>query len=123
MFCWKCGQEAPEGAASCPVCGSPLGGSAPPAVRQRVDVPNYLVQSILLTIFCCMPFGVVALVYSAMAMGAANSGDHAAAVRSSNQARTWCWVALALGLLPWVLGLLWIVFVCVMAGLGAAAHG
>jgi len=123
MFCWKCGAEAPEGAAACPACGSALGGVASPAVRPAVDVPNYLVQSILLTLFCCMPFGVVAIVYSAMAVGAAGSGDYEAAVRASNQARTWCWVALGLGFVPWLLGLLWIAFMFVVAGAGVAVHG
>jgi hypothetical protein len=64
-----------------------------------------LILSILITLFCCMPFGVVAIVYSAMAIGRAGAGDYEGAVRASQQARTWIWVALALGL---VTGLGWI---------------
>ena len=33
------------------------------------DVPNYLVWAILATIFCCIPFGIVAIVYSSQVSG------------------------------------------------------
>jgi hypothetical protein len=121
MYCQKCGTRLPEGSAACPACGSSPGAGLALA-RPVVGVPNYLVQSILVTLFCCMPFGVVAIVFAAMAMSSASAGDRAGAVRAAEQARTWCLVALGLGLVPWVVGLLWVAF----AGLAAAAgvaHG
>src|SRR5438128_1439779 len=45
-----------------------LGAAVPPAmpaVPAISHVPNYLVQSILCTLFCCLPFGIVAIVYAA----------------------------------------------------------
>ena len=36
---------------------------------------NYLVESILVTIFCCMPFGVVGLVFAAQVNSKFEAGD------------------------------------------------
>jgi phage FluMu protein Com len=78
-------------------------------------VPNYLVQAILCTIFCCLPFGVVAIVFAAQVNGQLASGNYQAALASSNSARMWCWVSFWLGIIP--IGL-WLMFICAggMAG-------
>ena len=62
-------------------------------------VPNYLVQAILVTIFCCLPFGIVAIVFAAQVNGKLAAGDYTGAVQTSKQAKMWCWVAFGLGLL------------------------
>lgn len=70
------------------------------------NVPNYLVQSILVTIFCCLPFGIVAIVFAAQVNSKLAGGDFAGATESSNKAKMWCWVSLGCGLaatLIWVL--------------------
>lgn len=64
------------------------------------NVPNYLVHAILCTLFCCLPFGIVAIVYAAQVNGKLTSGDFQGAVAASNSARTWCWVSFLLGLIP-----------------------
>ena len=61
-------------------------------------MPSYLVYSILVTFFCCLPFGIVAIVYAAQVSGKLAGGDLAGAVQSSNSARTWCWVSFGVGL-------------------------
>jgi hypothetical protein len=67
-------------------------------------VPNYLVYSILVTIFCCVPFGIVSIVYAAQVNGKLAAGDYAGAVDASNKAKTWCWVAFGVGI---VAGIFW----------------
>jgi hypothetical protein len=62
------------------------------------QVPNYLVQSILLTLFCCLPFGIVAIVYSSQANGKATAGDYTGAMAAARSAKTWCWAAFGTGL-------------------------
>jgi len=56
-------------------------------------VPNYLVQSILVTLFCCQPFGIVAIIYSAQVNRKLQAGDYEGAVQASKMAKTWCWIA------------------------------
>jgi hypothetical protein len=68
--------------------------------------PNYLVFAILVTIFCCLPLGIVAIVFAAQVNSKANAGDYEGAAASSRKAKTWCWVALIVGII-WYVG--WIV--------------
>jgi hypothetical protein len=86
-------------------------GSAPP--------PNYLAQAIIVTMFCCLPFGVPAIVFAAQVNGKWAAGDHRGAAEMSEKAKTWCWVSFGLGLVPALLTLLWFGFIfCI--GFGAA---
>jgi hypothetical protein len=61
-------------------------------------VPNYLVWAILATIFCCQPFGIVAIVYAAQTNGYLAAGNYEAALRASSTARNWCLAATICGL-------------------------
>ena len=64
---------------------------------------NYLVESILATVFCCMPLGIVALIYASGVTNAYYRGEYAVAQYKSTQARKW---------LKWsvILGVLYIIF-------------
>jgi Interferon-induced transmembrane protein/GYF domain 2 len=66
---------------------------APPGTSVSRDVPNYMVQSILVTLFCCMPFGIPAIVNAARVDTKVGAGDLAGALESSRKARMWCWWA------------------------------
>ena len=82
-------------------------------------MPNYLVQAILVTIFCCLPAGIVAIVFAAQVNGRVRSGDLADAQRLSGNAKTWCWISFGVGL---AIGLLYFLVVIfgVIAGFGGA---
>jgi hypothetical protein len=56
------------------------------------EVPDYLAYAILVTIFCCMPVGIVAIVYAARAKVFSNRGEYARALRESELAKASCWV-------------------------------
>ncbi|HEY1785038.1 MAG TPA: CD225/dispanin family protein [Pirellulales bacterium] len=104
MFCTHCGAANPDNATKCAACGQALyvigpnqAVSPPPLGAPQVRIPTYLVQSILATVFCCMPFGVVAIVYAAQAGARVSAGDYAGAKRASDSAKMWCWIAFGLG--------------------------
>lgn len=81
-----------------------------------VTIPNYLVQSILVTLCCCVPFGIVAIVYSAQVNGKLATGDVAGAQEASKKAKMWGWIAFGSGL---VIGVIWgAIQVLVVAGGG-----
>ena len=103
MYCTQCGQERPDGAMVCAACGTPA-----PVFATPEQVPNYLVQSILLTLCCCLPFGIVALIYSAQVNSKLASGDVAGARAASGSARTWGIVAFIAGLLTFGGSGLWV---------------
>jgi hypothetical protein len=57
------------------------------------------VQSILVTLCCCLPFGIVAIVYAAQVNTKLAAGDVAGALQSSKNARMWTWIAFGCGAL------------------------
>ena len=122
MYCPKCGTENHDNNYQCTQCGEILHAtSAPPAPQTElraapapapiqpvapVTLPNYLWQSIVVTIFCCWPLGIPAIVYSAQVNSKVAKGDIEGARASSKNAKMWCWIALGTGL---VIGLLYII--------------
>jgi Interferon-induced transmembrane protein/zinc-ribbon domain len=88
------GYGAPQQGYGQPGYGAPGGGGygAPP------NVPNYLIWAILSTLFCCLPAGIVAIVYASQVDGKLRSGDYEGAVQSSKNAKTWTMVSAGLGL-------------------------
>jgi hypothetical protein len=67
------------------------------------SVPNYLVQAILLTIFCCLPLGIVAIIFAAQVNSKLALGDVYGAQEASNKAKMWCWWAFGVGLVVQIL--------------------
>ncbi len=107
MFCVKCGSEIPEGGHFCPCCGAktaPAENTAN-AVKQPVQsypppkINDYLVPSILVLIFCCLPLGIVALVYSIQTQDLIKRGDYAAAQEKSDKAKFWVLLSFILGII------------------------
>jgi hypothetical protein len=94
VYCTNCGKELPPGATSCASCGRSV-----PYFPALPKVPNYLIHSIVTTLCCCLPFGVVALVYSAQVNSKLAAGDVAGAQASSKSAKTWAIVAFISGIL------------------------
>lgn len=98
MFCTNCGSPRPAGAMSCPKCGTPAPNLAP-----TQPIQNYLVQAILVTVCCCMPAGVAAIIYAAQVNTKLAAGDIAGAQESARLAKRWSWVGLAAGIAVGVL--------------------
>ena len=81
MYCPHCGSQVPDTASICPACGVPLGNpyqssmAGPGPVYPGPNVPSYLVPAIFTTVLCCMPFGIVAIVYAAQVGSKLAAGD------------------------------------------------
>jgi hypothetical protein len=50
---------------------------------------NWLVESILVTVLCCLPFGVAGIVFASQVTSKYDNGDYAGAEKASKQAKTW----------------------------------
>lgn len=142
MNCIKCYQEIPEGSKFCPHCGAEQPDTAsaantdaqyqdtytsdyqntqyqtPPAYQSSYEpekpinwVP-YLVLSIITTVCCCLPFGVVGIVYATKINSAMNAGNYEEAQKSAKTAKIWIIVAAAVGVIANII-------VAVMAAMGA----
>lgn len=88
-----------------------------PQSAQQIPPPNYLVWAILTTILCCLPFGIVSIVYAAQVNSKWQMGDFEGAKLSSKNAKVWAWIAFAVGIAGAVLWFLLVIF-GVFAGLG-----
>ncbi len=108
MNCTKCGAPNADNAVTCVQCGAALQPSAPAAAPAQ-NIPNYLVQSILVTIFCCLPLGIAAIIFAAQVNGKVQAGDIPGAMESSRKAKMFCWIAFGIGLAGVVIYLLMMV--------------
>ncbi len=110
MYCRKCGAQNDDTANNCIKCGEVL----QQAVDTTQNIPNYLVQSILVTLFCCLPLGIPAIVFAAQVNGKVQAGDITGALSSSKNAKMWCWIAFGLGLLG-IIGYIVLIFIGAVA--------
>ena len=86
----------------------------PVAGEYTVYIPDYLVQAILITVCCCLPFGIVAIVYAARVKAFLLGGQNAMAQEASDKAKMWCWVGFGIGI---VIGGFYMLILMVEAGL------
>jgi Interferon-induced transmembrane protein len=69
------------------------GGQLPPP-RPK----NWLVESILVTIFCCLPFGIAGIVFASSVNSRYDMGDYAGALVQSQQAGKWTKIGFWVGI-------------------------
>jgi hypothetical protein len=70
-----------------------------------------MIPAILSTIFCCVPLGVVSIVFAAQVNSKVASGDIAGAMESSKKAKMFMFIAIGGGLLVWICSIILWVFV------------
>jgi predicted secreted protein len=91
--------------------------SAPDPYGSREYIPNNMVWAILTTLFCCLPFGIVSIVYAAQVDGRRAAGDLDGARAAADKARIWAIVSAVV--VP-ILLLLWFTLFGGLAVLGSA---
>jgi len=74
--------------------------------------PSYLVWAILTTLFCCLPFGIVSIVFAARVDSKYSVGDLAGSKAASESAKKW---AIISALTSVVLFVLWIAIVAAVS--------
>ncbi|KAM9271268.1 proline rich transmembrane protein 1B [Morus bassanus] len=89
--------------------GQPSTGPSPTSHGQRLP-KDYLVESVLVTIFCCLLTGVIALVYSHETRAALSRGDTAQANVASKKAQSLVLFSLLFGLFA---SISWVIYVLV----------
>lgn len=59
---------------------------------------NWLVEAILVTIFCCLPFGIVGIVNAAQVNSRIAAGDYLGAESASREAGKWTKIGFFIGI-------------------------
>jgi hypothetical protein len=73
----------------------------PPAAGGSATVPNYLVPAII-SIFCCWPLAIAAIIFATQVNGKVAAGDVAGAEDASKKAKLFSFIAIGIGLLFYV---------------------
>ena len=76
---------------------------------EEVKPDNFLAWAIISTILCCLPFGIVAIVYASQVDSYWFAGDREGARRAAKRARTWTWVSVGVAVFCWLIFLLLVV--------------
>ena len=72
--------------------------SAGPSAPPTYQIPTYLAQSILVTLCCCLPVGIPAIVYASRIDNLMRMGQYAEAQECSRKAKMWCWISFGIGI-------------------------
>ena len=97
----------------------PPAAAPPPAQPGGMPPQNYLVWAILTTIFCCLPFGIVSIVFAAQVNSKWAAGDVAGANASAANAKKWAIVSAVVGIVGAVL---YLIFFVILGGLAASSN-
>ena len=92
---------------------------APPGPKGPFS-ENWLVEAILVTILCCLPFGVVGIIFAAQVNSKQQAGDMEGAEKARREAAKWTKIGFWVGL-AWVLLIFLFYFVIGFAALGFGA--
>jgi hypothetical protein len=87
----------------------------PPPGGGAATVPNYLVPAII-SIFCCWPLAIPAIIFATQVNGKVAAGDVAGAQESSKKAKMFSFLAIGLG----AAGILIYVIMVLVLGVGGA---
>lgn len=106
MYCLKCGSQNDDSALKCLNCGALIQNTGTATASSNQHISSHLAPAIIVTLLCCIPFGIPAIVFAAQVSGKLAAGDYKGAARASRNAKIWCWIAFAAGLMIVVLGIL-----------------
>lgn len=83
--------------------------------------PNsYLALAIISTILCCLPAGIVSIIYSAKVNSLYEDGKYNEAMNASRNAKTWGIVSVVIALFGWIIYVLF--FGLALFGIAAFDH-
>lgn len=67
---------------------------------------SYLALAIISTILCCLPTGIVSIIYATKVNSLYEDGNYNEAIKASKNAKTWGLVSIGIAVLGWVLYIL-----------------
>jgi hypothetical protein len=114
---WQ-GQQPPWQGQQPPWQGQPPAGWQTPQQAPQPGWPgqsepdSHLVWAILCTVLCCLPLGIVSIVYSTKVSGLWAQGRYAEAQSAADSAKKWAIIGAVVGAVSYVIGIvLWFAFV------------
>lgn len=94
-----------------------------PASEYEYDIParakTWLLESILITIFCCLPFGIVGMVYAIKVNSLHDQTRYEESERASKNAKKWTLIGLTIGI---IIGLVYLISAAIMGSMGSISN-
>ena len=121
MNCPNCGTSNLDNATVCVNCGRSLSMGAytppPPPPSEfsarpsqppynAPQIPNYLWQSIVVTLCCCLPLGIVSIIFAAQVNSKLAQGDIAGAQDASQKAKMFALIGFGVGIVVIILSMI-----------------
>lgn len=114
MYCPNCGAPNIDDIKRCGACGTyldvdkmvSLGQESSGARVTSIAVPpvsSHLLFAMITTLFCCLPLGMVSLLYASQVQPRVARGDYLGAQMASQRARAWAVLSFFVGLLTMLL--------------------
>ena len=95
--------------------GQPGWPGQQPGWQGQREPENYLVWAILSTLLCCLPLGIVSIVYSTRISGLWAQGRYAEAQEASENAKKWAIIAAIVGVVFIVISVVLYIFLITVA--------
>lgn len=127
LTCHDCGGKVSSDAATCPHCGAPVkpapvsqpphvvnnSNNAPAAGSTTAEIkPNsWLIWAILSTLLCCLPLGIVGIVYASKVDSAWYAGRYDEARAAADKAKTFTFLSAGLALALYVIYFVYLIVV------------
>ena len=103
-----------EGIIDAAVIASNVSSSSNNINASSEQVPSNLVWGILSTLCCCLPLGIVSIVYASKVEGYVFAGDIETAKENSKKAAMWAWISFGVSIAG---GIIWFIIGAVSGGL------
>lgn len=116
IHCPACGAEISASAGQCPKCGHPIQQTNVAGFNNGQPKPDtHLAKAIISTILCCLPLGIVSIIYSTKVDSLYALGDYEGAINASKKANKWGNWSIGVAAVCWVLYVL--IYVVVLGGM------
>ena len=90
----------------------------PPSSGTPTTVTNYMIPAII-SLFCCWPLAIVAIIFAAQVNGKVAAGDMQGAMDASKKAKLFSYISIGVGL---GLGLIYVILMALGVGLSAIGN-
>ena len=76
-------------------------------MSEQVCPKTWMAESILVTVFCCLPFGIAGIVFASKVSSLYAAGNYEAALQASKDAGKWTKIGFIVGLVVIVSARIW----------------